>query len=131
MKTDGFHQLVDTVTVDPDDLCVCGSVGLRGQDKVVPFLLSDQRGVRMGYEGEVVIEKGDMVDVWLAPQFFDLALHSDFLLEVQDIIGIGMDDYDPRDASGPDSHTKYTPFLNSLFCDLRRRLAGRSIFFSG
>ncbi len=71
----------------------------------------------MGYESEVVIEKGYMVNVWLAPQFFDLALHSDFLLEVQDIIGIGMDDYDPRDAAGPNGHPKYTPFPKSIFCD--------------
>ncbi len=131
METDGFHQFVDTVTVVPDDLCISGSVGLGGQDKVIRFLLADKSGIGMGYESEVMIEKGYMVDVWLTPQLFDLALHSDFLLEVQDIIGIGMDDYDPRDASGPDSYTKNTPFLNSFFCDLRRRLAGCSIFLSG
>ena len=60
----------------------------------------------MGYIDELVVEKGDVIDIRLTTKVLYLALYTDLFLKIKDIVGIGMDSNNSGDTAGTDSNAE-------------------------
>jgi len=76
----------------------------------------------MRYDLQVSVEKGDVFDVRLPSQLLDLALNPDLILEVQDVIGVGVNGDDPRKAARAHGHAEGASFPKLCFFQLWRGL---------
>src|SRR5258708_39504658 len=86
----------------------------------------------MRYNVQVALEKSDQLTVRLAAEILDLALHSDRLLEVENIVGVGVDRDDARKTARAHGDTEGTAFPELLIFDGCRRFARLCLgFFRG
>ena len=97
-----------------DDLTEKLTVDFGFQNQRLFFLLSDTAPVGMGNNIQIAIEKRDKLTVRLAAEILDLTLHSDLFLEVENIVGVGVDRDDPGKLRAPTATPKALPFQNSL-----------------
>src|SRR5688572_24175328 len=64
----------------------------------------------MGDDVQVAIEKSDELSLRLTAQLLDLTLNSDLFLEVQNVVGVGVDCDNPRKTTSADGNANSAAF---------------------
>lgn len=91
---------------------------LQQQRIIVTLLASLQIGLREHVQ--IFVDQGNVVDVCLTAQLFDLPLNIDLLAKIEDVIGVGMDGDNAGKTARGDRNAKCAAFPKFFFGDFGR-----------